>query len=110
MYNAQLGTGPAALKEGIGLALTFEQDAAPGQVEILGSPGAMVEIRSIPADLADAGTGDLEGTEVLGQGRLGDDETTIELADAPKGRHLLIWITELPMPQAASVAEVSVQR
>ncbi|MFO6506084.1 murein biosynthesis integral membrane protein MurJ [Corynebacterium freneyi] len=110
VYNAQLGTGPTAFKEGIGLVLTFEKDATPRFAEILGSPGAMVEIRSIPADLAEAGTGDLEDTTVLGRGRLGDDETTIELADAPKSRHLLIWVTKLPMPQAASIAEITVER
>ena len=110
VYDEQLGTGPTAFKEGIGLVLTFKKDATPRFAEILGSPGAMVEIRSIPADLAEAGTGDLEDTTVLGRGRLGDDETTIELADAPKGRHLLIWVTTLPMPQAASIAEVTVER
>ena len=79
-------------------------------MKITGSPGAMVEIRSIPADVADAGTGDLADTTVLGQGRLGEGETTIELDDAGKARHLLIWVTELPMPQAASIAEVTAAR
>ena len=36
--------------------------------------------------------------------------TTIELTGAPKSRHLLIWVGELPMPQPASIAEVTVQR
>ena len=110
VYNAQLGTGPDALKPGIGLVLVFGVDAEAGTVKISGSPGAMVEIRSIPADVADAGTGDLADTTVLGQGRLGEGETTIELDDAGKARHLLIWVTELPMPQAASIAEVTAAR
>ncbi|MFD5868953.1 murein biosynthesis integral membrane protein MurJ [Corynebacterium sp. NPDC060344] len=110
VYNAQLGTGPDALKPGIGLVLTFDVDAKPGKVTIAGSPGAMVEIRSIPADAAEAGTGDLAGTAVLGQGRLGDGDTVIEVDGATKARHLLIWVTELPMPQAASIAEVTAAR
>ncbi|WJZ01307.1 putative peptidoglycan biosynthesis protein MviN [Corynebacterium hansenii] len=109
-YNYPLGSDSMALKKGIGLVLTFRQDAVPGQVEILGAPGTKVEIRSIPADLATSGTGDLGATKVLGQGRLGEGDTTIALDGAPKSRHLLIWVTELPDTMTASIAEVSAER
>lgn len=107
VYAAQLGAGPQSLKQGVGLALTFDGPAAPGTVDIVGSPGAVVEIRSLPDDLADAGTGPIGDTTVLGRATLGDGDTTITLDDAPKSRHLLIWVTRLPMPQAASIAEVT---
>ncbi len=110
-YGAQFGADPTALKPGIGLVLTFARDATPGEVTVTGSPGTMVQIRSIPAELAAQDVGDLGATAVLGEARLADGPTPIELDDAPKSRHLLIWISELPMPQAAaSVNEVTAER
>ncbi|MEJ5918734.1 murein biosynthesis integral membrane protein MurJ [Corynebacterium sp. H78] len=103
--------GPTAFKPGIGVLLEFDEDISPEAVEILGSPDAELEIRT----LTDGTNTDLTTTTVIGKTTLTDKVATVSLNDAPASRYLLIWVTKLPesSPQVfapVSIAEVVVKQ
>ena len=129
VYSTQFGDGPEALKPGVGLLLRLDDAVEADSVTVTGSPGAVVEIRSIDDAAVDAAAPadpmPLTGTTVLGRATLGagdgdgdgdGDGTDIELDGATESRYLLVWITALPTdaatgaPAAAEIAEVSVRR
>ena len=133
-YLTQFGPEPSATKEGIGLLLTLPKNTKITEVSLEGlRAGTQLELRTAdgaPRTLEDTVavasvnvTGrtvtlplgdsngeqrrELGGTVTRDQGDAGAAERAKE--EAEKGHdHLLIWITALPMPQAATVGEVRV--
>ncbi|MBV7294333.1 murein biosynthesis integral membrane protein MurJ [Corynebacterium sp. TAE3-ERU12] len=106
VYSAQFGTTAQDFKPGVGVVLEFAGPVRPGEISILGSPGAVVQIRALnKPDAVDP-----QSLALLGQATLVTGPTDIELEGAPASRYLLVWVSQLPMPNAASVAEVSVTR
>lgn len=106
VYAAQFDPSPAGFKPGIGLLLEFKGPVRPGGVEILGSPGATVQILAIDSpDPVDVATLPLLGEAVLGEG-----PTAIPMRGAPASAHLLVWVSALPMPDAARINEITVTR
>ncbi|WP_260853209.1 murein biosynthesis integral membrane protein MurJ [Corynebacterium glyciniphilum] len=103
-YVDQLGDGPSSLKPGIGLLLSLDEAASVTSADLEGVPdGTRIELRS--------GSGDVtavDQTEVLDAETASGGTLTLTGGDAPAGDRVLLWITELPMPQAASVGEVTV--
>ncbi|MEV0946964.1 murein biosynthesis integral membrane protein MurJ [Rhodococcus sp. NPDC049939] len=80
-----------ALKNGVGLMVTFDQPINLSSVSIDSpSPGTTVEIRSAPS--ADPS---LDQTRVLGSAVLDDGVTDISVTSAGPTKDVLIWITEL---------------
>lgn len=76
------------LKAGLGIGLELEETTTVSAVTIDSpSEGATVEIRS--------GDGDPEDAEVLGEGDLGDGETTVELSEPVETDSLVVWVTKL---------------
>lgn len=117
-YQVQFGPTDAAVKEGIGLLLTLPQATALTEVELSGlNPGMTVELRTGSGDVTS-----LDQTTLLATGTSEGDtlslapdaksvptdgqEGTKDLPD-PQDR-VLLWITGLPMPDAAQVAEITV--
>ncbi|HIW91468.1 MAG TPA: murein biosynthesis protein MurJ [Candidatus Corynebacterium avicola] len=111
-YFAQLGDGPESLKPGIGLLLQLPDTTTVTEVQLDGlTEGTRIEMRLAPrggdlnsldqAALLDAQTASGE-TMTLSQD-VGDDASNVASGD-----RVLLWITELPMPDAASVGEASV--
>lgn len=143
-YLSQLGTGPQAAKEGIGLLAELPEGTKITDVALHGlRPGTTIQLRTStgrPATLKDT-TVVSEMTvrhpvtkmPLQSESRRGDaaagtsgESTTPRPAaeDGAQGEqdpqehkkkprlseadHLLLWITELPMPQAATVGEIEV--
>ncbi|MGO3361685.1 MAG: murein biosynthesis integral membrane protein MurJ [Corynebacterium sp.] len=122
-YFAQLGDGPESLKPGLGLLLQLPSPTAVTSVNLEGmTPGTRVELRLAPRG------GDLESLDqapVVAAETASDDDGTLSLRsdldpgedgvfeegvpeDAVVGDRVLLWITELPMPEAATVGEATV--
>ena len=97
-YLSQLGTGPTALKPGVGIVVDLQETTVPSAVKVLATAGAGIEVRGI--DSPDATT--LEGAPVIGSATTDAGETEILLY--PKGkefRYLLIWVNALPTAEAS---------
>lgn len=124
-YFAQLGDGPESLKPGIGLLLQLPDTTTVTEVELEGlTEGTRIELRLAPrgggldsleqATLLDAQTASGEtmtlSQDIGGDGAEGaDGDVDAEaLENAVSGDRVLLWITELPMPDAAGVGEVTV--
>lgn len=129
-YLNQLGTGPTATKEGIGLLIDLPEQTMVSSVSLEGlRPGTTIELRSAdgkPTTLGDTelldtvrADGATKTVDLTSQGSNADagagassaaqpTETAAQNADRPVGNYLLVWITELPLPQAATISEVSV--
>jgi putative peptidoglycan lipid II flippase len=109
-YFAQLGDGPESLKPGVGLLVQLPDTTDVTSVEMVGmTPGTSVEMRLAPRG------GDLDSLDqapVLDSGTASVDTLNLTAEktgeDAVSGDRVLLWITELPMPEAASVGEVTV--
>ncbi len=88
------------LKEGVGLQLDLEADAAVSEVEVdSAGDGGAVEIRTSP-------TGSFEDSTVVAQSPL-DGSTTITVDPPATTSHLIVWWTELPSTTGGYRAEVS---
>lgn len=125
-YLAQLGTGPEATKEGIGLLVNLPEGTRLTQVKLLGvRPGTVFQFRTAtgtPQVLADTtlvATAVAEGdsVEVDMRRRTSSAGNADEQPAQPstgagssalpeRADKLLVWITQLPMPQAATIGEV----
>ena len=122
VYQSQLGTSSAAVKPGMGIMLTLPHVTTVTALRVDGAKvGTHVEFRA--ADSAVPGS--VEETRKLASVDLGDGSTTV---DVPKGlrlsagsgekgsgrsvpartRHVLVWITALPVPGSAALSEISV--
>lgn len=106
-YLDQLGDGPSSLKPGIGLMLSLDGPGAVSSVDLEGVPeGTRIELRTASGE-----TASVEETELL-DAQTASGDTVILAADdvgaVEPGDRVLLWITELPMPEAASVSEVVV--
>ena len=118
-----MGDGPESLK-GIGLLLQLPDTTTVTEVELEGlTEGTRIELRLAPrggdldsleqATLLDAQTASGEtmtlSQDIGGDGAEGaDGDVDAEaLENAVSGDRVLLWITELPMPDAASVGEVT---
>ncbi len=96
-YYSQFGTGPNDFKPGVGLVLTLDHAITAREVELIGTPGTTVEIRSVSDQAAlDPQNATLIDTQILGSAVMGEGETSINLQRAPESQYLLIWITGLP--------------
>ncbi|MGO1991949.1 MAG: murein biosynthesis integral membrane protein MurJ [Corynebacterium sp.] len=103
-YLDQLGDGPSSLKQGIGLLLSLDGETSVTSVDLEGVPeGTRIELRTGSGDITS-----IDQTEVLDAETASGDTLTLTGEDAPAGDRVLLWITELPMPDAASVGEVVV--
>ena len=103
-YLDQLGDGPSSLKQGIGLLLSLDGKTSVTSVDLEGVPeGTRIELRTGSGDITS-----IDQTEVLDAETASGDTLTLTGEDAPAGDRVLLWITELPMPDAASVGEVVV--
>ncbi|WP_297008887.1 lipid II flippase MurJ, partial [uncultured Corynebacterium sp.] len=116
-YEVQFGPTDAALKDGIGLLLTLPQATALTEVDLAGvRPGMTVELRSASGDVTslDQTTLLTTGTSTGDTLRLSPDAGAVAdgeqgTKDLPEARdRVLLWITGLPMPDAATVAEITV--
>ncbi|MGV0396777.1 murein biosynthesis integral membrane protein MurJ [Corynebacterium suicordis] len=114
MYQAQLGPGPGSVKEGIGVLIELPEGTSPTEITVEGlRPGTVMELRSSTGDPAT-----LTDTAVLSTLRADSSTETVTL-DKPaaantdnqpaKSNRLLLWITELPQPDAATIGEVKVK-
>lgn len=103
-YVDQLGDGPSSLKPGIGLLLSLDGPTSVTSVDLEGVPaGTRIELRT--------GSGEItavDQTQLLDAQTASGGTLTLNGEDAPAGDRVLLWITELPMPEAASVREVAV--
>ncbi|MGV0869716.1 lipid II flippase MurJ [Corynebacterium kalidii] len=103
-YVDQLGDGPSSLKPGIGLLLSLDGPTSVTSVDLEGVPaGTRIEMRT--------GSGEItavDQTQLLDAQTASGGTLTLNGEDAPAGDRVLLWITELPMPEAASVGEVTV--
>jgi putative peptidoglycan lipid II flippase len=103
-YVDQLGDGPSSLKPGIGLLLSLDGPTSVTSVDLEGVPaGTRIEMRT--------GSGDItavDQTQLLDAQSASGGTLRLSGEDAPAGDRVLLWITELPMPEAASVGEVAV--
>jgi putative peptidoglycan lipid II flippase len=98
-----------SLKTGVGLMLELEKETTPSQVVIQSAtPGTVIEVRS-----ATSPTTPLDQTTVLGTGTVTDGSATIQLANAPKSKYLLVWVTQMSPTSdkqfQAKINEISVQ-
>lgn len=117
-YQEQFGPTNASVKEGIGLLLTLPDATALTEVELSGvRPGMTVELRTASGEITSLSQTTLlaTGTSTGDTLRLSPDGTVP--ADGQQGisRNLpaptdrvLLWITALPMPDAATIAEITV--
>ena len=85
-----------SLKTGVGLMLELERETVPTSVTVTSTPtgvtanGTTVEIRSAPSPSAT-----LDQTKVLGTGTITNGTATIPLANAPKSKNLIMFVTKL---------------
>jgi putative peptidoglycan lipid II flippase len=117
-YQVQFGPTDSSVKEGIGLLLTLPQATALTEVQLTGvNPGMTVELRTGSGDITSLdqttllATGISEGDTLSlapdGDGVTADGEQGTKDLPDPEDR-VLLWITGLPMPDAAQVAEITV--
>ncbi|WP_334142682.1 murein biosynthesis integral membrane protein MurJ [Corynebacterium nuruki] len=121
-YQAQFGPGTDAVKTGIGLLVSLPQATALSVVDLTGmKPGTTVELRIGSGDVTS-----LDQTRVVATGTAGSDHMSLTAdgktdgsapADGEKGSRrllsepgdrVLLWITGLPLPDAATVGEITV--
>lgn len=134
-YLSQLGPSASSTKEGIGILVALPADTSPSQVTVDGlRPGTVIEMRSANGTPEDIAQTQLLGTmradaasETVTFGSAAPSSSSNSTsasqptsaasetnkaqtnnAATPKGDHLLLWITELPMPQAATISEINV--
>lgn len=115
-YQTQFGLPPHSVKDGIGLLLSLPDARALTEVLLTGvRPGMTVELRSASGEVTSLdqtrliASGTATGTTLLlgpPSAPVDGDEGTSHLP-AP-GDRVLLWITGLPMPEAATIAEVTV--
>ncbi|MEJ6550197.1 murein biosynthesis integral membrane protein MurJ [Corynebacterium sp. USCH3] len=106
-YVDQLGDGPSSLKPGVGLLLSLDGSASVTSVDLEGVPeGTRIELRTGSGDVTAVDQTELLDAETASEGTL--TLTGPDGGSAPAGDRVLLWITELPMPEAASVGEVTV--
>jgi hypothetical protein len=105
-YKQQLG--PDGLKRGVGLVVDLGRSRTVRRIDLtfVGAPTgySLYLTDDVPANP--------EGREAVDQADADSASTSIDLADAPKGRYLTIWLTTLPSVGAdgfkGGVAEVVV--
>ncbi len=117
-YQAQFGPTSSSVKDGIGLLLTLPEPVAVTQVELTGvRPGMTVELRTGDGDVTSLDQTTLLATATSeGNSLTLSPETTVPedgkqgvSRDLPKpADRVLVWITGLPMPDAATVGEITV--
>ena len=121
-YQAQLGSSATSVKSGMGIMMTLPEPATVTSLRIDGAKsGTHVEIRA--AGSATPATVD-ETTE-LASADLEDGSTTIDIPKAARQsaapgaegsastvpahtQYVLVWITALPVPDAAEISEIGV--
>ncbi|RRQ02755.1 hypothetical protein CXF39_05720 [Corynebacterium bovis] len=92
------------MKAGLGLLLRLPSPTTVTSVHVEGGrAGTAVELRAATGDPSTLGD-----THLLTTQTLSDGATDITVPDGVPGDRLLLWITALPMPDAASVGEVTV--
>ncbi|MDH2456792.1 lipid II flippase MurJ [Corynebacterium bovis] len=103
-YDAQLGPDATSVKAGLGLLLRLPSPTTVTSVHVEGGrAGTTVELRAATGDPTTLGD-----THLLTTQTLSDGATDLTVPDGVPGDRLLLWITALPMPDAASVGEVTV--
>lgn len=103
-YVDQLGDGPSSLKPGLGLLLSLDGPTSVTSVDLEGVPaGTRIELRTGSGEIST-----VDQTQLLDAQTASGGTLTLSGEDAPAGDRVLLWITELPMPDAASVGEVTV--
>lgn len=131
VYLNQLGPGPESVKSGIGLLVTLPAETRLHSVSLQGlAPGTTFELRSAtgnPATVEDATllqtvtvTPENAGELVVPLDKKVAEPSTTSAVDGhpaettapvnprrPKGDRLLIWITQLPMPNGVTISEVT---
>lgn len=106
IYRTQLGPSRSAVKAGIGLMVSAQQPGQLGAVRIDGGlVGTHVQLRA--ASSADPSS--LEDTQVIGEADLADGTTLIPVNSDQPVQFVLLWITQLPLPEAARISEVTLQ-
>ena len=89
-YKQQLG--PGGLKRGVGLVVDLGQVRSVRSVDL----GFIGKPTGYSLYLSDAVPTNPEQLTAVAQGRAGSTAVTAELADAPTGRYLTVWLTLLP--------------
>jgi putative peptidoglycan lipid II flippase len=121
-YQDQFGPGTDAVKEGIGLMLSLPTQTALSVVDVAGlRPGTTVELRVGSGDVTSldqtsvvaTGTADSDHMSLTADGHAGgaspaDGEKVARRNLSDPGDRVLLWITGLPMPEAATVGEITV--
>ncbi|MBI8989723.1 murein biosynthesis integral membrane protein MurJ [Corynebacterium meridianum] len=109
-YLQQFATPPAGLKPGVGLLVDLAGPTRIGEVAVtVGRPGTGIRIYGVPeGDFVS-----LDRAVELGGARLDAGRNTIATTDpstdGPGFTRILVWVWELPMPEAAEVSEISVR-
>ncbi|WP_370914926.1 MULTISPECIES: murein biosynthesis integral membrane protein MurJ [unclassified Corynebacterium] len=109
-YLQQFAVPPAGLKTGVGLLLDLSTAAHIEDVRISAErPGTFVRIYGAP----EKDFGSLDQAIPLGEGRLDGGLNVIDTEDKTPVRQsftrILVWVTELPMPEAADISEIVVR-
>ncbi|MDO5684877.1 MAG: murein biosynthesis integral membrane protein MurJ [Bifidobacterium sp.] len=107
IYRTQLGPSATSVKAGLGLMVTLAQVSDLTAVQIHGGlEGMHVEIRTAPS----ATPASLDDTTVVGTADLENGTTNIPVTsnNGPVSTGcVLLWITSVPLPDAARVTEVT---
>ncbi|MFC4157311.1 murein biosynthesis integral membrane protein MurJ [Corynebacterium marambiense] len=109
-YLQQFAAPPAGLKTGVGLVVDLASLTKVREVIITTDrPGTGIRVYGVP----EGPFVSLDQAVELGEARLSAGTNTIgtgmQSADDPGFTRILVWVWELPMPEPADVAEISVR-
>ncbi|MCK7637201.1 murein biosynthesis integral membrane protein MurJ [Corynebacterium sp. P7202] len=109
-YLQQFAAPPAALKTGVGLLVDLAEPARITEVTVTAErPGTGIRIYGVPDGPLVSFDRAVELGETHLSGGRGTVTTEVPSTDGPVFTRILVWVWELPMPDAADISGISVQ-